>query len=121
MNTSSATPNNTTILHGWQRSGTDRGTIDIIWACVVTIVLCCWVSTHPNVPGVNDKRYHRFVDKFNLACIGLLGPDFLVVFAMGQFANARRSVKVLYPAGSEGPDRMFANFWLAVCWAPRTG
>ncbi|KAH8906164.1 hypothetical protein BR93DRAFT_951775 [Coniochaeta sp. PMI_546] len=86
--------NTATIFEGWKPSDTDRGSIDIIWACIVTIVLCCWVSTHPNVPSLNDKRYLRFVDKFNLACIGLLGADFFVVFAMGQFANARRSVKL---------------------------
>ncbi|KAB5550018.1 hypothetical protein GE09DRAFT_1241929 [Coniochaeta sp. 2T2.1] len=115
MTTSSDTHSNQTILHGWQRSGTDRGSIDIIWACVVTIVLCCWVSTHPNVPGVNDKRHHRFVDKFNLACIGLLGPDFLVVFAMGQFANARRSVKLFaeHPGLGKGREWTLAHGFFA--------
>ncbi len=83
-----------TIYEGWKQSGRDRGSIDIFWACVVTIVLCCWVSTHPNVPALNDKWYHRFIDKLSLGCIGLLGPDFLLGLAVGQFANARRSVKV---------------------------
>jgi hypothetical protein len=79
---------------GWRPSGTDRGSVDIIWDCMLTIVLCCWVSTYPNVPSLNDKRRHRFVDKCNMACIGLVGPDLLLGIAMGQFAEARRSVKV---------------------------
>lgn len=83
-----------TIFNGWKPSGRDCGSIDILWTCILTTFLCCWVSTYPNVPSVKDKRYHRFIDKLNLACIGLLGSDFLLGLAVGQLANARRSVKV---------------------------
>ena len=79
---------------GWISSGEDRGTVDVLWTCCVTIVLCVWVSTHPNVPALSDKWYDNFRDKFNMACIGLLGPDFLFGIAIGQLANAKRSVKV---------------------------
>jgi hypothetical protein len=91
---SPATPDNSDIFTGWKTSGTDRGSIDIIWSCIVIIGLCCWVSTYPNVPSVTDQPLHRLIDKLNLACTGLLGPDFLPIIAGGQFANARRSVEV---------------------------
>lgn len=79
---------------GWFPSDDTRGTIDILWSCCVTLVLCVWVLTYPNVPSQSDEWYHAFIDKFNLAMICFMGPDFICVFAGGQLASARRSVKV---------------------------
>jgi len=78
---------------GWVQSGQDRGTLDILWSCSITIVLCCWVATHPNVGSPKEKFFHRWVDKTHLAMIGLLGPDLLFGLALGQLSSARRSVK----------------------------
>lgn len=84
--------NNT--LVGWVATGTDRGTLDIIYASGVTIVLCVWVSTYPNVPAPSDRWYHHIVDKANLAMIGALGPDLLFGLALGQYSSAKRSIEV---------------------------
>ncbi|KAK3311665.1 uncharacterized protein B0T15DRAFT_508205 [Chaetomium strumarium] len=81
-------------LVGWVSSDTTRGSIDILWICCVIIILCCWVSTFPNVPSMNDKWYHPLVDKANLAFVGLLGPNFLFTIALGQLSSARRSVRL---------------------------
>ncbi|KAK4041490.1 hypothetical protein C8A01DRAFT_14747 [Parachaetomium inaequale] len=79
---------------GWNPTDPNRGSIDILWSCCITIILCCWVSTFPNITSLNDKWYHALVDKFNLACIGFLGPDYLFGIALGQLASARRSVRL---------------------------
>lgn len=81
-------------LRGWVASSNDRGTIEIMWSSCVTIFLCCWVSTYPNVGSPKDRWYHGLLDKLNLAAISILGPDFLFGIACGQFSSARRSVKV---------------------------
>jgi hypothetical protein len=81
-------------VYGWVRSGDDRGTFDILWSCGTTILLCCWVSVYPNVGSPSDKWYHPFLDKLNLFCIALLGPDFLFGIAFGQWSKAIESVKV---------------------------
>ncbi|KAE9583516.1 hypothetical protein CGMCC3_g438 [Colletotrichum fructicola] len=78
---------------GWVDAGNDRGTIDILWSSNLTIMLCVWVATHPNALGPKDRWWHAVIDKFNLAAIGLLGPDFLFGIAVGQLASARKSVK----------------------------
>ncbi|TDZ32394.1 hypothetical protein C8035_v012424 [Colletotrichum spinosum] len=80
-------------VHGWVDAGRDRGSIDILWSSLLTIILCVWVSTHPNALSPKDKWYHGVFDKVNLAMIGLLGPDFLFGLAVGQLSSARRSVK----------------------------
>ncbi|KAL6403896.1 oxidoreductase [Ilyonectria robusta] len=89
------TQNNTTDeqILGWVGSSNDRGTIDIMWSSCITIILCCWVSTYPNVGSPSDKWYHIFYDKISLAMISILGPDFLFGIAFGQWSSARRSVK----------------------------
>ncbi len=100
--------NNTTLpstttspnIVGWVASSNDRGSIDLLWSCCLTILLCCWVSTRPNVPSPNDKWCHRFIDKANLVCIGVLGPDFLFAIAVGQLSSARRAVQVNFTSYS---------------------
>jgi hypothetical protein len=87
--------NNTdVVVNGWFDSSAERGSIDILWSCCVTIVLCCWVSVFPNTGAPTDKWHHLLRDKFNLACIAILGPDLIFGIAWGQFSSARRSVKV---------------------------
>ncbi|KAL2256474.1 hypothetical protein VTK26DRAFT_1605 [Humicola hyalothermophila] len=79
---------------GWVSSSNSRGTAEILWSCCVTIVLCCWVCTFPNVPSPDDKWYHHLIDKLNLSCIGLIGPDYLFGLALGQLASAHRSIRL---------------------------
>lgn len=81
-------------IDGWVSAPNNRGTGDILWSCGMTVLLCCWVSVYPNVGSPTDKWYHSFLDKLNLFCIALLGPDFLFGIAFGQWSKARASVKV---------------------------
>ncbi|KAK2754576.1 hypothetical protein FQN54_006977 [Arachnomyces sp. PD_36] len=82
--------NNT--IQGWVSSPNERGTLDIVWSCALTIFLCCWTSVYPNIPAIGDGQWDRFRDKFELAALGMLGPEFLFALALGQWQSARRSV-----------------------------
>lgn len=84
---------------GWVSSPDGRGTIDIIWSCLVTITLCCWSSLCVNAPARGEGQIWQFWDKVNLACIGLLGPEFLFALASGQYMSARHSVEEFHSAG----------------------
>ncbi|KAH8797341.1 hypothetical protein F5884DRAFT_253990 [Xylogone sp. PMI_703] len=92
---------NTTATQGWTSAPNDRGTWDILSSCVLTIVLCCWTSVCPNIPARGASRLWILRDKACLACIGLLGPEFLLMLALGQWTSARRSVKKFHDAGYE--------------------
>ncbi|KAF5496862.1 hypothetical protein CGCS363_v007932 [Colletotrichum siamense] len=81
-------------VDGWVGTSRDRGSVEILWDCCFTVILCCWVSTHPNASSPSDRWYHHFLDKLHLALLGLLGPDFLFGLALGQLSSARRSVKL---------------------------
>ncbi|TVY40987.1 hypothetical protein LSUB1_G005680, partial [Lachnellula subtilissima] len=74
-------------ISGWTPSPNVRGTADIVFLCLLTIGFCCWTAVCPNVPALSDSPWLKFRDKFDLACIGLLGPEFLLGIA--QFKNAK--------------------------------
>ena len=82
------------IIHGWVQPNSGRGTFDILTTCVLTIFLCCWTSICVNIPAPTETRRQRFLDKVKLAGVGILGPDFLCIIAIGQYESARRSVRV---------------------------
>ena len=82
------------ITNGWVPQNGGRGTFDILSACILTIFLCCWTSVCVNIPAATEAKWQRFLDKAKLAGVGILGPDFLLLIAIGQYESAKRSVKV---------------------------
>ncbi|KAF4456308.1 hypothetical protein F53441_1553 [Fusarium austroafricanum] len=90
---------NDTEFVGWTPSPDGRGTYDIIFTCLVTTFLCCWTSVYPNIPAPGDGIWASLRDKLGLACLGLLGPEFIIVLAIGQKSSARRSVAKFNQAG----------------------
>ena len=79
---------------GWVSSPNGRGTFDIIWSSLVTIFLCTWTSLHLNVPSLKEKYWQRRLRKFRWMIQAIIGPEFIVAFATGQKAEARRSVQM---------------------------
>ncbi|KAI2880141.1 hypothetical protein CBS76997_9932 [Aspergillus niger] len=81
------------IIDGWIDEPDGRGTWSILSSCLLTIVLCCWTAVMPNIPARSDRWYHGLRDRLHLAALGLLGPEFLLMLALGQWSSARASVK----------------------------
>ncbi|PWY67091.1 hypothetical protein BO94DRAFT_561221 [Aspergillus sclerotioniger CBS 115572] len=49
----------------------------------------------PNIPARSDRWHHALRDRLHLASLGLLGPEFLLMLALGQWSSTRASVKTL--------------------------
>ena len=79
---------------GWTPQPNGRGTWDILQSCIITIFLCCWTSVYPNIPPKGSSEWAKFYNKLILASIGVLGPEFVLSIALGQYSSARRSYKV---------------------------
>ena len=77
---------------GWTSSPDERGTLDIIWTCIFTMFLCSWSVICMNVPGPDDTTLDVFMRKFWNTCLCLLGPEFSMLNAMGQWRSASESV-----------------------------
>lgn len=87
---------------GWTGSSNQRGTIDIIWSCMVTMFLCSWSILCLNVPSPEDSKIYIFHRRFWLTCLCFLGPEFTMLGAAGEWASARQSAKDFAAAKIEG-------------------
>lgn len=90
---------NSTLISGWVDQPNGRGTFDIIWSCLFTIFLCIWSVQCLNLPAQNENHWHVFKRKFKWALIAIFGPEFLMTFANGQWAAAKRSVHQFRQSG----------------------
>lgn len=96
--------------HWWTSSPSGRGTAGILSSCLITILLCCWNAVCPNVPALSDSKWNQFHDKVTLAMTALLGPEFLLGLAAGQYSSAKRSVKVGFNELSEAKINLAQAF-----------
>lgn len=84
---------------GWMPSPNDRGTLDILWSCIVTLFLCCWSMLCLNVPASTHSPWAIFRKRVLLFLGWLVAPEFIGVTVTGQYFSARQSVKDFAAAG----------------------
>ncbi|KAL4893989.1 hypothetical protein BDV59DRAFT_19722 [Aspergillus ambiguus] len=69
-----------------------RGTIELLWSCLLTFGLCVWTVFHPNV-----IPWTKFWNQIYYRMGGMLGtivfPELLVFFALGQYLQAKKVLK----------------------------
>ncbi|KAI9462143.1 hypothetical protein F5148DRAFT_233795 [Russula earlei] len=56
----------------------------IIWSCAVTILLCTWVSVHPNIPSPDETWPRVTLRRIGLMLGALFVPEFMVAWALKQ-------------------------------------
>lgn len=79
-------------ITGWVDQPNTRGTIDIIWTCVVTIFLCTWTVLCLNVPARAESARTIFWRRVRWMAHAIAGPEFVLGFAAGQYENALQAV-----------------------------
>lgn len=84
--------NSTGAWLGWVSSPDGRGTMDIIWGCLLTIFLCVWTVLTLNVPPPDTTLWRFTCLKIKWAVIALFGPEWLTAMAGAQWSIARISV-----------------------------
>lgn len=84
---------------GWVGSPNERGTLDIVWSCVSTLVICLWSMLHLNIPSPKDTYWTIFWRKSRWLVLGILAPEVPMLFACGQWASAKRSVSEMRTLG----------------------
>lgn len=87
-----STNNTSKALQGWTSSPNGRGTLDILWACLATIFLSTWSTICLNVPDPSDTIWTHVRRKTWITSISMLGPEFLLGYALGEWQSARTSV-----------------------------
>lgn len=63
---------------GWVAGPTERGTLSLVWSCLITIFACTWTVLHLNVPGYYDKPRTIVLRKLKWMVINILFPEFIL-------------------------------------------
>ena len=88
-------PNSTVQVHladGWVHQPNERGTLDIIQSCLLTVFLCSWSVLCLNVPSRSNKRWRFLRLKLNWMVFSIFFPEVVVAFAAEQWESACQSV-----------------------------
>lgn len=70
-------------LVGWASGPATRGTLALVWSCVITIFACTWTVLHLNVPARNDGSLTILLRKIKWMTVNVLFPEF--IFAKAVF------------------------------------
>ena len=95
------------LVHGWVSTDCERGTSDILWSCLATILLCVWTVIHLPIPccsrfeggkivsGEPSRSWrNRFIRSGIVpAVISVIAPEFLTGTAIGECIEAWKSQK----------------------------
>jgi hypothetical protein len=87
-----STNNTHDALQGWTSSPDGRGSLDILWTCIATIFLSTWSAICLNVPEPGDTWWTHLKRKAWITFISVMGPEYLLGFALGEWQSAQVSV-----------------------------
>ncbi|KAK3681005.1 hypothetical protein B0T22DRAFT_495010 [Podospora appendiculata] len=94
-------------------SPSSRGTINILWSCIVTLVACVYTALHLNIPASNERGTARLLlRKIKWVLVSLIAPEIVLYVALMQFIEARslmRSSRELVKRKKTKGDTSAAN------------
>jgi hypothetical protein len=70
-------PNVPELKVGWQADPTERGTLTLIYSCIITVIASTWTVLHLNVPGLYDRPWTKALRKAKWMAITVLFPEFI--------------------------------------------
>ena len=94
----------------WVHQPNFRGTFDILWTCLVTIFISTYSMLCLNVPAPKDSFAMRFGRRLLWMALGILGPEFPLTYAAGQWSRAKHSIEAFRRSGYEDWDMRRAFF-----------
>ncbi|CZR63518.1 uncharacterized protein PAC_13415 [Phialocephala subalpina] len=78
QNTTAAIPSVPELKVGWQAGPTERGTLTLVYSCLITVFACTWTVLHLNVPGLYDGPWTKALRKAKWMAITVLFPEFIL-------------------------------------------
>ncbi|QKX63095.1 uncharacterized protein TRUGW13939_10263 [Talaromyces rugulosus] len=112
VNGSETLPND---LVGWQGNSDRRGTLEILFSCLVTILACTWSVQHLNLPARKDTWLQRGLRKIWWTLITILFPELLLALGWAEFRAALRSMDTMYECTKfriVRPDWLYYLRWI---------
>lgn len=79
-------------IKGWVEQPNHRGTFDILWVSLVTIGISTYTMLCLNIPAPIDTYIKLVVRRILWMLLGIIGPEFVLTYAAGQWSRAKWSV-----------------------------
>ncbi|KAK6538135.1 hypothetical protein TWF694_011017 [Orbilia ellipsospora] len=73
---------------GWQSDPDGRGTMGLIWGCILTLALCVWSALHLNIPPKHDPPTQYWFRVARWVTLGVLAPELVLWAAWRQWSSA---------------------------------
>lgn len=86
-------------VRAWVGQPNYRGTFDILWTSLVTIGISTYTMLCLNVPSAKDTYLQLVGRRVLWMILGIMGPEFVLTYAAGQWSRARWSVKAFKDSG----------------------
>ncbi|KAI0385036.1 hypothetical protein F5Y04DRAFT_246708 [Hypomontagnella monticulosa] len=91
-------------LVGWQHNPYQRGTMNILESCILTIIACTWSIHHPNVPEeIPKSRMGRLLSRLKWMGLTILLPEFILAQAVDELLWVLKTWKGLQES-LKGPE-----------------
>ena len=72
-----------------------RGTLQVVWACLVTIGLCTWTVQRPNIVPFTKQRIPALARKqLFWMTLTIFCPEYVTYIAIDQWQNARKCKEI---------------------------
>ena len=84
---------------GWVNPPNIRGTIDIVYSCILIIFTSTWTVLHINVPAESDSFWTILLRKARWAVFAIYAPEAVTLMAGCQRASAKASVRNMHTIG----------------------
>jgi hypothetical protein len=97
----------TEIAPAWVPDPGGRGTWDLLYSCLFTLLLCVYTAIHLNVPPLNETKFFFWLRKTKWVSIAAFAPEIVVVTALNQWLWARYLMKELNKIAVKNEDEDF--------------
>jgi hypothetical protein len=84
---------------GWVNSPNQRGTIDIIWSCLLVLFTGTWSVLHVNLPAEGEGYWSIIIRKARWFIFAIGSPEVITILASTQRMSARYSVPKMHSIG----------------------
>ncbi|KAL8936055.1 MAG: hypothetical protein Q9216_005131 [Gyalolechia sp. 2 TL-2023] len=79
-------------LVGFVHEPNGRGTLGIVWECLIVIVLNTWTVLHVNIPSAEWRTWHIYLHKLKWAICVVIIPEGILAISFTQWRHARNSI-----------------------------
>ncbi|KAF7192966.1 hypothetical protein HII31_05697 [Pseudocercospora fuligena] len=75
-------------LVGFQQQPDGRGTLTILFSCLLTLSLCVWSATHLDLPRLRESKWQYTFKYLKWSLVGLFAPELIIWVAWRQRISA---------------------------------